>query len=305
MTCGRTYVASRGRYPYDEGKYLALVLEFYAYGDESGSISDPYCTVAGFVASPRQWKLFSAAWRDVLDEAGVPAFHAVDFFHREEWRSSGSPYHGWTEADGLVFQRRLLAVFLRQYQRINAANGAVNVEDFKLMSEEWQRIFTGALLKWDVRAGEFSAKILGTGKPSAPWFTSFIDFIQASLVHVSDGATLHLVFDQQNEYAPLAHITWANMKKYKMMNWRKMGDLIFREDEKDEPLQLADMYAHLINHWVPRLDEGISPDRVEALAVLMKKTGKIYIHTGETLEQRVMDITKAVMNEIGSVGGEW
>jgi hypothetical protein len=280
-----------------------MVLELFAYGDESGSIADPFCTVAGFVASERQWKVFCSRWRDALDRAGIRSFHAVEFFQRVSWRSSRSPYHGWSEAAGMAFQRELLKVFFLQYQRLNAANGAVNVDDFKSMSKDWQRIFTGAAVKWNVRAGKFSAKISGTGKPSAPWFTSFIDFVQHALTHVPDGAVMHLVFDQQTQYAPYAHITWGNMKKLKMMSWRKMGDLTFREDERCEPLQLADMYAYLINHWASRVDAGISPDRAEALAVLTRKAGKVYIHTGASLEQRAVEITEAVLKQIESYYG--
>ena len=72
---------SRGPYPYHEGKHLIVAIDLYAYADESGiQGSAPYCLMAGYIASPRRWKPFNAAWKATLEEYGVPEFHAKDFF---------------------------------------------------------------------------------------------------------------------------------------------------------------------------------------------------------------------------------
>ena len=299
MTCGRTYVASRGRFPYDEGKHLTMVLELHAYSDESGGIDEPCCTVAGFIASPRQWKLFSANWTAVLERADVPVFHATDFFSRAGWQSSASPYHDWSDEKALRFQRELTDVFLRQHKRLHRANGAVDVNDYKELSEDWKRVFTGAMIKWNVRAGQFTSRLLGTGKPSAPWFLCFIDFVQHILTHAPDGSFVHLTCDETKEYAPLAQITWNNMKKHKAFGWRKMGDLTFAGDEWKPALQLADSYAHLLNHAIPRYGKGLdNPARAEMLNALLKDGEPVFMHTEQTLEKRAVEITEAIMNEI-------
>ena len=298
MACRSTYRPSKSECPHNEGKHLTMVLELQAWADESGGIDHPSCTFAGFIASPRQWKIFRAAWREVLERANVPAFHSTYFFSRESWQSSESPYHNWTEKKALKFQRELTDVFVRQYRKINRANGSVDVGDYKQMSESWQRIFTGAMIKWNVKDGQFTSKLSGTGRPAAPWFLCFIDFVQNILIHAPDGSIVHLTCDEQAAYAPLAQITWKNMKKHKALGWQKMGALTFESDEAYEPLQLADMYANLINHAVPRYGQGISRDRSEALKALTKNGHSVYMHNAQTLEKRVKEITEAILKEI-------
>lgn len=276
-----------------------MVLELHAYSDESGGIDHPCCTVAGFIASPRQWKLLNGRWAEVLHRAHVPAFHATDFFSRAGWQSSKSPYHGWSPQKALTFQRALTDVFLRQHKHIHRANGAVDVHDYKGMSEDWRKIFTGAMIKWNVHAGQFTSKMLGTGKPSAPWFLCFIDFVQHLLTHAPDGAVVHLTCDENADYASLAQTTWSNMKKHKAFGWQKMGDLTFASDETKPALQLADAYAHLLNHAIPRYGKGLhSPERAEMLNVLLKNGEPVYMHTAQTLEKRAVEITNAILKEI-------
>jgi len=276
-----------------------MVLEFHAYADESGGIDHPCCTVAGFIASPRQWKLFKAGWTDVLKRAHVCAFHATDFFSRASWQSSESPYHGWSEEKASRFQRELIDVFLRQHKNLHRANGAVDVNDYKQMSQDWKAIFTGAMLKWNVRSGQFSTKLSGTGKPSAPWFLCFIDFVQHMLVQARDGVVVHLTCDEKRDYAPLAQITWKNMKKHKAFGWQKMGDLTFADDETKPGLQLADAYANLLNHAIPRYGQGpATADRAAFLAALLKNGEPVYMHNAQTLEKRSQEITDAILKEI-------
>ena len=79
--------------PSDRGNHLIVVAELFAFSDESGGgKSDDFGTIAGFVASPAQWEKFRQGWRAVLDAVHVDTFHASDFFPRESWKSSESPY---------------------------------------------------------------------------------------------------------------------------------------------------------------------------------------------------------------------
>ena len=280
-----------------------MVLELQAYADESGGTAgDPHCAIAGFVASPRQWKVFRERWREALGD--VPAFHATDFWSRAGWQSKDSPYHGWTDTKALQFLRGLTSVFDQQYKRLNPDNAVTDVSDFHELSDDWQRIATGALVKWTVRGDTFSARISGTGKPSAPWFVSFIDFIQRMVRHAPDGAVVHLRFDEQAEYAPLAQITWKNMKKHKALGWRKMGDLTFSCDEEYEPLQMADMYAYLIHHYRIYGDEGMDKDRGSALASFARANPSIWVHDQATSESRVQSMGEQIMQQIEAKEGD-
>lgn len=301
MNCDRTrlYRPSKGDYPYHEGKHLIVLTEWFAYSDESGGLDHPLCTVAGFIASPRQWKLFNAEWQRVLDVAHVQSFHATDFFSRAGWQSSASPYRGWSEGKAAKFQQDLTDVFVRQHKNIHRGNGAVDVNDYKQLSKDWQRIFTGAMVKWNVRKGAFTSKMLGTGKPSAPWFLCFMDFVQHILAHAPDNVIVHLTCDEKDDYAPLAQITWNNMKTQKMFGWRKMGDLTFASDGSKPGLQLADAYANLLNYAIPRYDKGLaSPERAAFLKALLKDGDPVYMHTAQTLEKRAQDITDDILKEI-------
>ncbi|MDO8614252.1 MAG: DUF3800 domain-containing protein [Dehalococcoidia bacterium] len=274
-----------------------MVVELHAYADESGGTGDdPYCAIAGFIASERQWKIFRPRWREAL--GSVPAFHATDFWSRAGWKSKDSPYHGWTSDKALRFQRGLISVFYQQDKRLNPTNAVTNIPDFSELSEDWQRISTGALIKWSMRDGKFSARLSGTGKPSAPWFVSFIDLVQRIVEHVPDGAVLHLWFDEQNEYAPLAQITWKNMKRHKAKGWRKMGDLTFACDEEYEPLQLADMYTYLVHHYVLYGDDGLGADRAEALAAFARVNRYISVDDRQAHESRVQRISEEILGKI-------
>ena len=91
-------------------------------------------TIAGFVASPAQWEKFRQGWRAVLDAVHVDTFHASDFFPRESWKSSESPYRHWSEAKGRRFQQTLLSVYQPQYKRINAVNAVTDLNDFRRWS---------------------------------------------------------------------------------------------------------------------------------------------------------------------------
>jgi hypothetical protein len=71
--------------------------------DRSGKPSPAVC-VAGYLATPLQWKQFDKAWREVLMDAGVPYFHANEFVARR------SPFDGWSEEKRLKFTLDLIGV---------------------------------------------------------------------------------------------------------------------------------------------------------------------------------------------------
>lgn len=79
-------------------RYVAM-LELGVCADESGTDNPTaaYVSVMGYMATPEAWDAARASWRDALAKADVPYFHAIEFFHRERWRSSSSYYNGWDE----------------------------------------------------------------------------------------------------------------------------------------------------------------------------------------------------------------
>jgi hypothetical protein len=78
---------SKGTYAYHEGRHVIVAAEFFTYADESGwHQGAKYCLVAGFIGSPRQWKIFEKEWVSILHRFEVSDFHSKEFF----WRNKGN-----------------------------------------------------------------------------------------------------------------------------------------------------------------------------------------------------------------------
>lgn len=71
--------------------------------DRSGKPS-PAVSVAGYLATPLQWRRFDERWRAVLEVAGVKYFRASEFVARVP------PFDGWSEGKRTRFIRALIGV---------------------------------------------------------------------------------------------------------------------------------------------------------------------------------------------------
>jgi hypothetical protein len=85
-------------------------MKVWGYFDASGTHDSldrrgkpsPAVSVAGYLATPLQWQRFDKKWREILNDAGVPYFHATEFVARI------SPFDGWSEEKRLGFIRALI-----------------------------------------------------------------------------------------------------------------------------------------------------------------------------------------------------
>ena len=272
-----------------------MVLELFAFGDESGIGREArWCVMGGFsLPSERAWKEFRTQWRATLDSESVPQFHAADFYNATNWLSTKSPYYGWDHDRATKFHDRLLTSFRQVQRRLNPSNCAVNVPDFNELPLEHRQFATGALLQWTVWGPEtYKRKLKGTGKPSTPWFLAFRDFVMRVLEHVPEGAKLHIILDRQDQYAGLAHHVWNDFSKWNLTGWERLGDLTFARSDDYEPLQLADMYTNNLGAWLTREDtEGAyEPQRVDALVTFAKRDPKVHIYDAREAGRRIRDI---------------
>jgi hypothetical protein len=102
------------------------------YIDASGKRDQPAFVVAGYVATVDQWSNFEREWSAALAGAGVPAFHATDFFgfHREfvTWKNDRAKHDRFAKRFGAIAERQTDAgvgrgVDLVAYERIIARAG--------------------------------------------------------------------------------------------------------------------------------------------------------------------------------------
>lgn len=262
-------VGSRGDYPFDEGKHLVVVVEWWAYGDESG-LGEKYCCVFGYVASPRQWRMLTREWRSVLRD--VPEFHAKEFFQKASWQSSTSPYHGWT----MKKARRYLNGLLRTIDGhdIRPIGFAYDTADFMALAEHDRRLLTGAInrTRSRVRKGrlEVTDKLMSTGAPSEPYCLGFQYLITEALKASPPGTIVNYVFDRRKTREGWAFQTFDGIKEYSTEPIvRRLGLLSFGDSEQYPPLQAADMIAYLANRTV---HETVNNELVQrALDVLGQK----------------------------------
>jgi hypothetical protein len=229
---------SRGKYPYHEGKHLVAVLDLYAYADDSGLHGNAsYCLLAGYIASPRQWSLFSHEWQAILKDFGVSDFHAKGFFSPVA-RRAHDVYRTWDNDKAEQFISRLTKVI--NEHRLYPLGCAVNVPDFFTFTIGERRFLTGGI--WNAKKGVFKT----TGKPSAPYFAAFTYFVRVALDQTPEGARLHLVFDRQNVMESRACNTLEEMIAMPNLlpGSEKLGSISYYISPQEPALQAADLYTY-------------------------------------------------------------
>ena len=228
--------------------------EWVAYGDETGTqAGSHYCALLGYVASPRQWKLFRRDWRTALGK--VPEFHAIDFFQKKRWRSSKSPYHGWSEKKAKRFLDGLLRT-INRYDLI-PIGFAFHIEAFQALSLDERRRLTGAVRRNRIHpyrnTVEVTSTLVSSGAPEQPYFMGWHYLITEALNHSPPSVIVNFVFDSRLTIEARAHQTFDEIRSTGMPEISKrLGLHSFGDSAKYEPLQAADLYAYVWNralHW--------------------------------------------------------
>jgi hypothetical protein len=277
---------SRGEYPYHEGKHLIAVAH-YAYGDDSGSHRGAEFTlILGYIASPRQWKLFRRDWGAALKMLPVPKgdkkreFHAKEFFQRATWKSPNSPYHRWSNEKAATFLGHLLDT-IHRYDLV-PIGGGVNNKDFFAYSEPLRRYLTGATLltmtRWYEDTFEITDKLLEhDSAPNRPYFVAFPGFLVQAMQACAAGGEpeVHLYLDRKRESETRALEAFNSFKdRSGEPNAAKLATLTFADSDKEEALQAADLYAHV---WYRKLTESMNRELLRAFRTLTRKKGSIFV----------------------------
>lgn len=202
----------------DHGGFVAL---FKVYIDEGGTDENsPILTVAGYIARPSQWKLFTRDWTRVLKPTGIKVYHATDAQALEK------QFKGWTGQQVGELCSRLLPIIPR-YAR--GASVSIDMREFRAAvghRPELMRVFstpynacfhwfTMSLLDWADRAG------------SEPKF-AFVHEINDMKAQAIEG------FEWVKKHSPFG-------------NGGSLLSLSFADKDEFVPLQAADILAFEVN----------------------------------------------------------
>ncbi|HXO18619.1 MAG TPA: DUF3800 domain-containing protein [Thermoanaerobaculia bacterium] len=227
-----------------------------SYTDESGiHAGSPVCILAGYLASPRQWQSFERAWSKQLP-SGIDAFHAKDFFDRDE------PFDRMNDDEATNLLDGLLRVI--KEHRIQPYGVAIDTADFNSLEYVERQYLTGA---------ELGRETISGGKPSSPYMVGMIHCLVEVSSLAKDDKRVFFVFDRQKQYEGYACYLFDRAKlaiKDSMPNRAsKLEDRVFRSRKEAIPLQAADLLVHCLFSHVTRR-ENIEPEKKRALDVCAK-----------------------------------
>lgn len=278
---------SKGEYPYDEGKNLLVMAVQYAYADDTGTHSGgtggpaKFCSVLGYVASPRQWKAFRRDWKVALGD--VCEFHAKEFFPRAAWRSSRNPYHGWSDYQAREFLNRLLKVI--DTYALKPIGGAVDIAAYMSYPLEDRHYITGAVSY--IHAAWNGADVVVREKltqhqssPDRPYAVVMPGIFVECLEGHNDKVWVTL--DDQGTWEQRAKDYYDQYKEH-ASNGKRLIHFGFASSADELALQAADMYAYV---WNAQLHGDLkSPDLIRAFEVLTRKKKNILVLTRSYLDR--------------------
>jgi hypothetical protein len=216
---------------------LFAMLKFYM--DESGIGKNPderVCSVAGFVAQSSAWRGFQKQWLEILEDYSIDEFHSKEFWARHTDGGLAGKYRTWSfdRANKFITNLAELIVSYNPY----LLGSVIKLSDFFSYQLKQRQYLTGADYRVDTR------KFITSGKPKAAYFVPFqVVTIKGLELGTSIGEKCHFVFDEQNEFSPLAATRIAEMKRFPdnshfLKYW---GDTVFSNSVTVHPLQAADL----------------------------------------------------------------
>lgn len=214
-------------------------MDLTAFIDESGIHSgSSHCALAGFIASPRQWRLFDVAWKKALSVApDLPPFHAGDFFGRS------GPFRPLPDATRKALILGLCDAVTNH--RLNPFGIIVDCEVFRRLSGAARRFITGGTILQDPASGRWRWE--GSGAPNRPYFAVLGTVLMLAANLAKQGKTVDFVFDQQETYRPLVLSEFSKTKKLGLVDGsEKLGNCIFMDRREVSSLQAADLLVHCL-----------------------------------------------------------
>jgi hypothetical protein len=265
---------------------VIAVLGLTVYADESGThdkrglqLGSEVTVVAGYIATKSDWDVFTRRWRTALKKFKVGVFHMSEL---SAWQKH-APYNTWSETKRKRFLKTLIKI--ARDNTHYAIGGMVSTKDYN------------TILPDEVKAG------IGSFVLNAPYhfcfqmlFVKFYDLLVGEVdSHYrkfgKDGEKVAFVFEQQEEYEPIAHSSFAAIKKRVDID-NRFASLTFAASECYEPLQAADLLAFYARRILTHKMQG-RPWRDEFERMMEERHNlMLYYFTPKQLTEFALQATK-------------
>lgn len=229
-----------------------------AFADESGTQQgSPLTVVAGYVASPRQWRKVRQEWNQVVRREGISELHTVELMNR-----SGE-FRGWSDRRVGSCLNGFVEI-LAPKMFVHPIGGMVNVDDFNSFSLGERRFLTNARIK---KSGRFAS----TGAPKRlPYQLAFTIFLNAACELAKSGTTVDFCFDRNGQEAGYAKQVFEEIKsEIAHPNWERLGRLDFADSKDEIAVQAADLYSYLLNSVISKGHDSVEQIQRDALKRLL------------------------------------
>jgi hypothetical protein len=194
--------------------------------------------VGGCVSSLEKWNAFDPAWRQALDDEGVSAFHATDFYNFKKEFEWFTPQGGKDWQRHEAFRDRLADIIIEYVEEAMALPSAV-----------WVGATERAVYKRAYRDGALRA-------------------LNEMSRRVFSGDPAYVILARHRDMSP-----WLLLRYFANFNWDNSlsGCGIFEPNEV-RPLQAADFVCHAVN----RTWNGLQAKSCERLGEGFGKRGKVF-----------------------------
>ena len=201
-----------------------------AYVDGSGTGSDDFLVVAGYIATPESWAEFSREWERLIDMQS-PHYRRLSYFKMKEMTS---------DAD-----RERCSWFYRVIEKhvMAGVSCVIDVAGLRKAVREF------AWPPWI-----YNVEILENPYYSA--FKAITDMLAQHQHKIGLTEPVDFIFDNESE-KELCISAWEDLKRNSRSEvLALMGDTpIYRDDKTVLPLQAADLYAYWVRNWQLSGDE--------------------------------------------------
>jgi hypothetical protein len=268
----------------DESRVIIGAMKVWGYFDASGHHDNldgqgrpsPAVTVAGYLATPLQWKQFDKDWKKRLDEAGLPYFHMTDFVSQQKLFKNRND---WPKE-----KRDRLITDLIQIISNNVIYGV----GMAIVRADYNKV---------IEALPIVRKFFGSPYTfcSIRCFETGVDWARAAKYD----ETIKYIFESGDEHQHevlAAHTSICKDDKRREFYRFGVGSLTFEDGARVRPLQAADILAHELYKEMGRqvYPNKQYPYTRESMAVLHSISGTYKHYNEEDLMGYLEDAVKVI-----------
>lgn len=258
-------------HPFSEVKLAAIL---HAYLDESYDGNSRAFAIAGWLASARDWKEFSAKWRARIAREGIRSAHMSDC------ESGYAAFVSWSRERRFGLIQDLISIITES--NIAGFGTAILVGDY-------QRILC--------ECSGMQRRLLGDGNPYHLSFQNCIQDICCSIADMPTSERVAFFFDRHPSFEFRAKESYDAVCSDMTLSYHsRLGAIVFDSKENLVSLQAADILAFEIMKMLlnPRFFPHL-PERKSTLALKPKIKRAVYFDE-PTLRQLLSIIDRELAN---------